>query len=263
MTTDLSGKIYVVTGGFSGIGLAVVKNLLAQGAAVHALDLGDKCPEITTEDSHQRLRTYTGVDVSSRASVSNTFKSIFVKSPTIDGIVNNAGIAPLPESADPIESDERFSCILDVNMKGTWNTATEYFRHILDDPPSSSSNQESGLPEGIGSVVNVASTGSMHAFPGMTAYCTSKHAVLGMTRCWAKEFGPRGVRVNCVAPGGTDTPLSGPLDESIRKAYTSLVPLGRLARPEEMAEVIVFLLSARASFINGQMVPVEGGIYSF
>ena len=268
---DFTNKTYIITGGFSGIGLAVVKTLFTNGATIHAIDKAHDFPadQITTDKTalEQRLFTYPGVDVSSRDRVSETFTTILERTPIVDGIVNSAGIAPVPEIADPIESDERFERIMGVNMRGTWNVATAYFRHVLDRTTSTTTNnQDSGsgaVPEGIGSVVNIASTGAMHAFPGMTTYCASKHAVLGLTRSWAKDFGPRGVRVNCVAPGGTETNISGELVPAVIKAYTSMVPLGRLARAQEVAEVVGFLLSARAGFVNGQMVPVEGGTYSF
>lgn len=265
---DFTNKTYIITGGFSGIGLAVVKTLFTNGATIHAIDKAPNFPadQITTDKIalEHRVFTYPGVDVSSRERVSETFTTILERTPVVDGIVNSAGIAPVPESADPIESDERFERIMGVNMKGTWNTSTAYFRHVLDRTTTTSSNQGSRvIPEGIGSVVNIASTGSMHAFPGMTTYCASKHAVLGFTRCWAKDFGPRGVRVNCVAPGGTDTNISGELEPGVREAYTKMVPLGRLARPGEVADVVGFLLSGRAGFVNGQMVPIEGGMSSF
>lgn len=267
---DFTNKTYIITGGFSGIGLAVVKTLFTNGATIHAIDKSPDSPtdQITTDKIalEHRVFTYPGVDVSSRERVSETFTTILERSPVVDGIVNSAGIAPVPESADPIESDERFERIMGVNMRGTWNTTTAYFRHVLDrthHPDNQARGSGSAVPEGIGSVVNIASTGSMHAFPGMTTYCASKHAVLGLTRCWAKDFGPRGVRVNCVAPGGTDTNISGELEPGVREAYTSMVPLGRLARPQEVAEVVGFLLSGRAGFVNGQMVPIEGGMSSF
>ena len=268
MAENFTNKTYIITGGFSGIGLAVVKTLFTNGATIHAIDKSPDFPadQIATDETalSQRLFTYPGVDVSSRERVSETFTTILERTPVVDGIVNSAGIAPVPESADPIESDERFERIMGVNMRGTWNTATAYFRHVLD-RTNTATNQGTGsaIPEGIGSVVNIASTGSMHAFPGMTTYCASKHAILGLTRCWAKDFGPRGVRVNCVAPGGTDTNISGELEAGVREAYTRMVPLGRLARPGEVAEVVGFLLSGRAGFVNGQMVPIEGGMSSF
>lgn len=277
MTTEFTDKTYVVTGGFSGIGLAIVQKLLSHGATVHALDLATDIPEmITAANNKDKFFAYPDVDVGSRAVISKTFQGgIYPRSPVIDGVVSSAGIAPVPNGENsPIETDERFSHVLNVNLTGTWNTVTEYLRHVLQ--RSSEGNGGGGIsregvswissskvPEGVGSVVNVASTASMHAYPGMAAYCASKHAVLGLTRSWAKDFGPRGVRVNCVGPGGTDTPMSGALDDNVRAAYASMVPLGRIARPEEVADAVLFLLSPKASFINGQMVPVEGGMSSF
>lgn len=280
MTTEFTNKAYVVTGSFSGIGLAIVQKLLSHGAIVHALDLSTNIPEtITAANEHKdRFFAYTGVDVSSRAVISKTFQDgIYPRSPVIDGIVNSAGIAPVPTGENsPIETDERFSRVLDVNLTGTWNTVTEYLRHVLQRSSEGSGGPGSGtghedvssfsspkVPEGAGNVVNVASTASVHAYLGMAAYSASKHAVLGLTRSFAKDFGSRGIRVNCVGPGATDTPISGALDDSLRAAYVSMVPLRRLARPEEVADAALFLLSPKSSFINGQMVPVEGGMSSF
>lgn len=276
MTTEFTDKSYVVTGGFSGIGLAIVQKLLSHGAVVHALDLSTNIPEtITAANEHKdRFFAYTGVDVSSRAVISKTFQDgIYPRSPVIDGIVNSAGVAPVPTGENsPIETDERFSRVLDINLKGTWNTVTEFLRHVLQRPSKGnggtgheevSSFSSPKVPEGAGNVVNIASTASVHAYPGMAAYSASKHAVLGLTRSFAKDFGSRGIRVNCVGPGATDTPISGALDDSLRAAYVSMVPMGRIARPEEVADAVLFLLSPNSSFINGQMVPVEGGMSSF
>lgn len=281
-TTEFTDKTYVVTGGFSGIGLAIVQKLLSHGATVHALDLAQDVPKINDGSGYKERKkffAYPGVDVSSRADVSKVFQDgILSRSSVLDGIVNSAGIAPLPTGENiPIETDERFLRVLNVNLTGTWNAATEYLRHFLQRDGSGSgagagagSGNEGAsslstpkVPEGVGNVVNIASTASMHAYPGMAAYCASKHAVLGLTRSWAKSFGPRGVRVNCVAPGGTDTSISEGVGEDMQALYTSMVPLGRLAQPEEIADAVLFLLGPRSSFINGQMVPVEGGMNSF
>lgn len=279
-TTEFTDKTYVVTGGFSGIGLAIVQKLLSHGATVHALDLAKDVPDIqnrSTYEEGKKFFAHPGIDVSSRADVSKVFQKILSQTPVLDGIVNSAGIAPLPSGENlPIETDERFLRVLDVNLKGAWNTATEYLRHFLQRGNNSGASSSSGIstegvsplssskvPEGLGNVVNIASTASMHAYPGMAAYCASKHAVLGLTRSWAKTFGPQGVRVNCVAPGGTDTAISDAIDDNMQAAYTSMVPLGRLARPNEVADAVLFLLGPRSSFINGQMVPVEGGMSSF
>lgn len=278
-TTEFTDKSYVVTGAFSGIGLAIVQKLLSHGATVHALDLAKDIPEIQNRGAYEegkKFFAYPGIDVSSRADVSKVFQEQIVsRTPVVDGIVNSAGIAPMPTGENtPIETDERFQRVLNVNLMGTWHTATEYLRHFLQRGESSGSGSGTGsegisklsaskVPEGLGNVVNIASTASMHAYPGMAAYCASKHAVLGLTRSWAKSFGPRGVRVNCVAPGGTDTPISGAIDDDMQAVYTSMVPLGRLARPDEVADAVLFLLGPQSSFINGQMVPVEGGMSSF
>lgn len=253
MPNSVSGKAYVVTGGFSGIGLATVDKLLSESAIVHAVDLSKTPPLQLT--SNKSVYTYPAVDVSSREQVTALFKSILKATPEIYGLVNCAGICPV--SASVIESDETFKHVLNVNVIGTWNTCTEFFQQVLQ-------RQQENLPKLNTSVVNIGSTASLKGFPTFTAYVASKHAVLGMTRSWALDFVDAGVRVNAVAPGLTKTPMvaaqledTGVRGEAFRSKPVN--PQNRYGEPEEQAEAILFLLSDAASFITGQALPVNGG----
>ncbi|PMD49989.1 NAD(P)-binding protein [Hyaloscypha bicolor E] len=255
---SLANRAYVVSGGFSGIGLATVHKLLQRSATVHVVDRADSPPPSLIQASNitpmGKVYFYPSTDVSSRPSVQNSFKSILKLTPKISGLVNSAGICP--SSGGILEDDETFQRTIAVNLTGTWNVATELLRHIQKTSPSSLS--------GICSIVNVGSSASYYGFQTLGAYTASKHAVLGLTRTWALDFAPYGVRVNLVAPGGTRTPLSaaqfndGERGDMSREVY-NFIPMKRFAEPEELADAIVYLLSDNASYVMGQILKVNGG----
>lgn len=251
-------KVFVVTGGASGIGLATVLQIAQAGATVHAVDLAASAPP---ELSHEKIIFHGSVNVSSRDSVAKAFEDIYAKSPYIYGLVNCAGVCP--SSGILIESDDVFDNIIGVNLKGTWNCSTEVLRRMQ-------ASDDGTRKSGRAVIVNIGSSASLKGFPTLGAYCASKHAVLGLTRAWAEDFAPFGVRVNLVAPGGTDTPMTrGVLararelapdgGKSLEAHSHMLVPLKRQGLPDEIANGIVFLLGDKASYITGQVLPINGG----
>ncbi|KAE8313084.1 hypothetical protein BDV41DRAFT_577037 [Aspergillus transmontanensis] len=253
-----AGRAYIVTGGSSGMGLAVVKKLLNLSATVYAIDKAGQMPNISLPNP-DRLHFHPNIDISSHEKVTQTFQSIIQQSPVISGLVNCAGILMPSNILEPVEN---FNKVMAVNVGGTWNMGTTYLRYVLERHADTMCDKRGGsVPEGIGSLVNIGSTASLFGGPGIASYCASKHAVLGLTRTWAKDFGGKGVRVNCVAPGATDTPLLGRAPPAFVDYFVKNVPLRRLARPEEIANTVAFLLSDNASYINGQVIPVEGGFH--
>lgn len=258
MAVSVASKDFVVTGGASGIGLATALKLIALGGTVHVVDLASSPPPQLEEG---KSYFYGSVDVASRESVHETFQKILSRSPEIYGLVNCAGICP--SSGIRIESDEVFKKIMAVNLEGTWNFATELLRHIESNPLDAPKG-------GRASIVNIGSSATLKGFPTLGAYCASKHAVLGLTRVWAEDFASIGVRVNLVAPGGTDTPMTRSVlararetapdgGKALEAHALDFVPMKREGRPEEIADAILFLLQDTASFITGQVLPVNGG----
>lgn len=256
-----SGKTYIVTGAGSGIGLETVRKLVDASAVVHAVDKISVPPPDYSNWSSQAY-FHGSVDVSSRDDVTKLYERILARSPRIDGLVNSAGVCPGGDGY--LQTDETFDLTMSVNVKGTWNITTAFLRILNEESPNT--GRDGSSPGGTrASIVNLGSSASLCAWPTLTAYTASKHAVLGLTRSWSHDWAHKGVRVNLVAPGGTDTPLAREqLSDEVGRgealtAGLALIPLGRMGRPEEQADVILFLLGEKSSYITGQVLPVNGG----
>lgn len=273
LCANFANRAYVVSGGYSGIGLATVHRLLGLSATVHVIDRAGSPPysllrahSAKNADTLGKVHLYHSVDVSSRKAVQEAFKQILERTPKISGLVNSAGICP--PNGEILEDDSTFHNIIAVNLNGTWNVSTELLRYIQTTSSFSEPNTDSYAwtpgNGGVCSIVNVGSSASYHGFQTLSAYTASKHAVLGLTRSWALDFARHGVRVNLVAPGGTNTPLSSALfsDQDVgrmsREIYP-LIPMKRYAEPEELADAIIYLLGDQASYITGQTLKVNGG----
>lgn len=261
MDRPFAEKAYIVTGAGSGIGFETTRLLLDAGAVVHAVDLkADLTEEL--EASPTKLYTHDRIDVSSREQVTAAYSKITSLTPRINGLVNCAGICPGGDGY--LATDETFHRTMSVNVTGTWNMTTA-FLEILNAESTNTGRGEGVAHSERASIVNIGSSASLCAWPTLSAYTASKHAVLGLTRSWALDWGHKGVRVNLVAPGGTDTPLArAQLNDAAGRgealtAGLSLIPMGRMGTPKEQADTIVFLLSEKASYITGQVIPVNGG----
>ena len=250
---DLTGKGYIVTGGAGDIGAATVRLLLEKGAHVVALDRSvDALQSLIDYASSYRLML-RACDVTSEEDVCASLNGAQQFLGSIDGIVNGAGIEGKRSPMDQC-SLEMFASVMAVNVTGVFLS----MKHVI---PLLREN-------GGGAIVNICSTAGFKGVEGMSPYVASKHAVLGLTRSGALEWGRHGIRVNCVAPG----PVEGRMLSSIfaekaddpnwpsletRKAIN---PSGRFADPGEIAAVIAFLLSDASPFVNGAMFSVDGGV---
>ncbi len=240
---SLKGKTALVTGGASGIGLAVARRFRELGAQVCVADLAEQPPEGFEPD-------YVRGDVCSEADVSRMVEQT-AKGTGLDIAVCCAGIAD--ELVPTLEQDiVTWQRVLDVSLRGTYLVCRESGRRML--------------AQGRGSIVTIASITALVGFPRRNAYGASKAGVAHMTRSLACEWGGSGVRVNCIAPGYTATPMveqvleRGRLDE---KRITTRTPLARFGKPVEVANAAVFLASDWASFITGVVLPVDGGWTAF
>lgn len=253
MIFSLKDKVAVVTGGGSGIGKAIAQLFAEQGACVCVLEKNEEAAKETTDEITRagRLASSYPVDVSTQADVISVMNSIQAKFARIDILVNSAGIAHIGKLGTTLESD--FDKIYKVNVKGIYNSMYAAIPHMMA--------QKSG------SILNLASVASTVGIPERFAYSMSKGAVASMTLSVAKDYIKEGIRCNCISPGRVHTPF---VDGFIRASYpgkeeemfeklSKTQPIGRMAKPEEIAFLALYLCSSEASFITGSDYPIDGG----
>lgn len=232
----LDGRVVVVTGGASGIGAATVARLREEGATTVAWDV----QEAPADPPHASAV----VDVTDEAAVATALADVLATHGAIDGFVNVAGMLGTPARLVDTDLDQARRTF-EVNTHAVLTT----MKHVL----------ATMVDARRGAIVNVASNAALQARPGLAPYAASKAATIAYTRTAAREHGRHGIRVNAVCPGGTLTPMMGPVDDAAVAGVLRTIPLGRFAAPEEIASVIAFLLSDDASYLSGATVVVDGG----
>ncbi len=247
---DLHGKVAVVTGGGSGIGLAISERLAADGAAVGVLDRNAASADETAAKITASGGEAIGVeaDVTDRSGVEAAIDHVVqsLGAPTI--LVNNAGVEHFgPFLKIDLETWQR---VLGVNLTGTYHCCQVVIPHMLE--------------AGWGRIVNISSSSAQGGQPFMAVYVSSKAGVIGLTKSLALEFGPKGITVNTIPPGFIDTPMlrasesKGRLGGKVEE-HELRTPVRRIGRPEDIAAATAFLVTEEAAYITGQVIGVNGG----
>jgi 3-oxoacyl-[acyl-carrier protein] reductase len=242
----LRGKVAAITGGARGIGHSTAVKFAAEGAKVAVCDIN---PDLI-QQTLQEIRAAGGeadgyqVDVTNKEQIAAMVKSVMAKWGRIDCVVNNAGIVMDAQLKNM--SDVQFDTVIDVNLKGVYNCT----RAVVDIMIA----QQSGV------ILTTSSIVGLYGNFGQTNYAASKFAVIGMTKTWARELGRKGIRAIAVCPGFIATPILSKMPGDVLDAMAKKVPNGRLGKPEEVANVFAFLASDEASYINGAVISVDGGM---
>lgn len=245
---ELKDKTAIVTGGSGGIGKDIVIALASVGANVILADILDESGEkISSEMRSKGLSvTYQRVDVTNSKSVKNLMEKSIDLYGTLDIVVNSAGL--LSDNEIINISDEEWSKIMKVNMDGVFYCCREAVR-IME-------------RQGSGKIINIASAGGKMGFPfAGVHYCGSKGGVMALTRQLALQVGYKGITVNAVAPGTTQTGMINKRSKEVVDYIISRIPVGRMGLPKDIAAAIIFLASSSSDFITGETIDINGGLY--
>ena len=242
----LADKVSIITGAAAGIGLAAARKFAAEGAVVIVCDLDPGKVEFAVQEIEAaggRAEGYV-VNVTERATVDAMVAAVKAKYGRIDVLVNNAGIT---QDARLVKMTEaQFDAVVGVNLKGVFNCTQAV--------------AETMLAQGAGAIINTSSVAGVYGNYGQGNYAATKAAVIGLTKTWARELGPKGVRVNAVAPGAVATRMLETVPADVLDRIKQACWLRRVGKPEELANVYAFLASDEASYVNGATLEVSGGV---
>ncbi|CAN7254201.1 3-oxoacyl-ACP reductase FabG [Polaromonas sp. LjRoot131] len=242
----LHNKISLITGAAQGIGLATALKFAKEGATVIVCDVKQASVDDAVKQCQALGAQAVGyvMDVTQRAMVDAVVGKVKDQFGRIDVLVNNAGITQ--DARLQKMTLEQFDKVIDVNLRGVFHCA-QAVADIM-------------VAQGSGVILNASSVVGIYGNFGQTNYAASKFGVIGFTKTWSRELGPKGVRVNAVAPGFVATHILDTIPEKVLKEMEAHVPLKRLGRPEEIANVYAFLASDEASYVNGAVIEVSGGM---
>ena len=248
----LTNKVAIITGGAAGIGKATALKFIQEGAKVIICDVNEQAGNAFVEETGGAIR-FDKVDVTNRQAVQTWIDDVVAQFGHINVLVNNAGItrdAQFVKFKDGQVvgqmSEEAFDLVVAVNLKGVFNCTQAVVPHMIKN--------------GGGVVLNASSVVGLYGNFGQTNYAATKFGVIGMTKTWARELGKYQIRVNAVCPGFILTEMVLKMPENVLAAMAAKTPLGRLGKPEEIANVYAWLASDEASYIHGAAISVDGGV---
>ena len=241
----LQDKVAIITGAGRGIGQATSIKFATEGAKVVVCDLNPDWIEQTVNLCRETRGEAMGyvADVRDMKALEAMVAATVAKWGRVDCLVNNAGIVQDAQLKNMTE--DQFDRVIDVNLKGVYNCTRAVVDIMLE--------QHSGC------ILNASSIVGIYGNFGQTNYAASKFGVIGMAKTWARELGRKGIRANAVCPGFVETTILKSIPQKVMQAMIDRVPLGRLAKPEEIANTYAFLASDEASYINGAVIEVSGG----
>ncbi len=244
---ELQGKVAIVTGASRGIGKAIALALGKSGASVvvnykSSSDLAEEVVKQINQDNSQAIAFKADVSLYDQAGqlINKTIEQFG----QIDILINNAGITRDSLLMRMKEND--WDKVLEVNLKSVYNCSSQAIRYML--------KAKSGV------IINISSVIGLHGNPGQSNYSASKAGIIGFSKSLAKEVASRGIRVNCIAPGFIETDMTNVLDDNSREKLLEFIPLRRLGNPGDVADMVVFLSSEKASYLTGQVISVDGGM---
>jgi len=242
----LKNKVSIITGAAQGIGLATALKFAEEGATVVVADLKPEGVDAALAMVRARGAQAMGctVNVTDRDALDALAAAVTQQYGRIDVLVNNAGITK--DARLQKMTLAQFDAVVDVNLRGVFH-ATQAVLPAM-------------LAQGSGAILNASSVVGIYGNFGQTNYAATKFGVIGFTKTWSRELGPKGIRVNAVAPGFVETPILASMPDKVLQQMREQVPLHRLGRPEEIANVYAFLASDEASYVNGAVIEVSGGM---
>ena len=242
----IQNKISLITGAAHGIGLSTAIRFAEEGAIVILTDLdgaaGEQTESVIRKISPQSV--FLCLDVTERESVYRQVHDMIERYGRIDILVNNAGITADAQLLKMSEQD--WDSVIDINLKGVFNCTQAVAPFMAS--------------RGYGKIINTSSISGIYGNFGQSNYAAAKAGVIAMTKVWARELGPKGILVNALAPGFIESPMTAAVPKKIRESVVLKTPLGRMGRPEEIANAYLFLASDESSFINGAVLQVDGGL---
>lgn len=239
----LNNKVAIITGAANGIGYAAAERFIEEGAFVVIADFNEEAGVSAAQQLGDQA-LFVQVNVAEKGSVKKLVSTVIEHAGRVDILVNNAGITR--DAMLSKMTEEQFQQVLDVNLTGVFHCTQEVIPHMV--------------AAGQGKIINTSSVSGVYGNVGQTNYAATKAAIVGMTKTWAKELGRKGINVNAVAPGFTETDMVKKMPENVLAQMRSIVPLQRLGTPRDIANAYLFLASDEASYVHGHTLHVDGAI---